>query len=86
MLSHDSSTALQVWRYIRDTEARRGAGEQSLAGERSTTYAAEVLVSLSGASGATRHSGDGQNQRVGGAGGEAESAMQVPTGKRPRRK
>lgn len=54
-----------MWGYIADMEARRGLGNKSLAGERCATYAAEVLVSLSGAcSSCTQHSAGGGGSHV----------------------
>jgi hypothetical protein len=67
-------------------EARRGLGDKSLAGERCATYAAEVLVSLSGVAGSTgtQHSpGDGGG---GGSQAAAREARQSGEVEQPARK
>jgi hypothetical protein len=78
---------LQVASYIADMEARRGLGDKSLAGERCATYAAEVLVSLSGVAGSTgtQHSpsGGGGSQA---AGREARQSGEVEQPARKRQK
>jgi len=42
--------AAEVWRYVREGEARRSGGKEGLVGEAAEEFAAEVLVSLSTAS------------------------------------
>ncbi len=95
--SWDISQSICIFRQVRgfiaDMEARRGLGHKSLAGERCAAYAAEVLISLSGAAGSdgTRHSGGSsaaaEPQKAGrqhAGGGEAESVMISPARKRAR--
>ena len=79
----------QVASYIADMEARRGLGDKSLAGERCATYAAEVLVSLSGVAGSTgtQHSpGDGGGGGSQAAGREARQSGEVEQPARKRQK
>lgn len=81
-----------MWAYIADMEGRRGLGLKSLAGERCAAYAAEVLISLSGAAASSGTNlspgGSGAKSQAAGReqrhGGEVESAMATPQRKRER--